>query len=76
MAEYGERYRRIMQDAVAARFAELGVSPETCPATAALLAMTGLAQIMAIEQSIGFTTGHRETDEFVRSLLERIERGD
>ena len=76
VAEYGERYRQLMQGAVAARFEALGISPDACPSTAALLAMTGLAQIMAIEQSIGFTTGHRETDDFVRSLLERIERGD
>jgi TetR/AcrR family transcriptional regulator len=76
VAEFGERYRRLMQDAVAARFEALGVTAEACPPVVALLAMTGLAQIMAIEQSIGFTTGHHETDEFVRGLMARIERGE
>jgi AcrR family transcriptional regulator len=76
VAVYGERYRRLQHDAVAARFEALGISPATCPPTVALLAMTGLAQIMSIEQSIGFTSGHDEAAGFVRELLERLERGE
>ena len=75
VAEFGERYRRLQREAVAARFDALGVTDETCPPTVALLAMTGLAQIMSIEQSFGFTTGHAEARDFVRDLLERIEEG-
>ena len=75
VAEYGERYRRLQHEAVAARFEALGIGRELCPPTVALLAMTGLAQIMSIEQSFGFTTGHTETRDFVRELLERLEQG-
>ncbi len=76
LAEYGDRFRRLQHDAVAARFAELGIGPETCPPTVALLVMTGLSQIMSIESSFGLTTGHDETRRFVRDLLERIEAGE
>ena len=73
VTEFGERYRKLQRDAVATRFEALGVSSEQCPPTVALLAMTGLAQIMAIEQSIGLTTGHAEAREFVHELLEQLE---
>ncbi len=76
LAEYGERYRRLQSDAVAARFEALGIDAEALPPTVALLAMTGLSQIMSIEQSIGLTTGHADAREFVRSLLERLEHGE
>ncbi|UDY36653.1 TetR/AcrR family transcriptional regulator [Dermatobacter hominis] len=76
VAEFGDRFRRLQHDAVTARFEELGIPPEVCPPTVALLAMTGLAQIMSIESSFGLTTGHAEARRFVHDLLERIERGE
>lgn len=74
LAEFADRFRQMQHDAVAARLAVLGIGPETVPPTVALLAMTGLAQIMSIERSFGCTTGHDETSGFVRDLLERLER--
>ena len=76
IAEFGERYRRLQHDAVAARFAALGVPEEVCPPTVVLLALTGMAQIMSIEANFGFTTGHDEAVTFTRQLLERVEAGE
>lgn len=74
ITEYGERFRRLQHDAIAARFDELGIGADECPPTVALLAMTGLAQIMAIESSFGFTTGHREATRFVSDLLTSLDK--
>ncbi len=74
IATYGERFREIQREAVAARLDAIGVPPETCPPTVALLAMTGMAQIISIEQSLGFTSGHREAAEFIIGFLEDLER--
>jgi TetR/AcrR family transcriptional regulator len=76
LAEFAERFRQLQHDAVAARLAALGIGADVVPPTVVLLAMTGLAQIMSIERSFGFTTGHDEAAGFVRDLLERLERGD
>ncbi len=76
IAEYGERYRRLQSDAVAARFDALGIDVDLLPPTVALLTMTGLAQIMSIERSFGFTSGHDEADAAVRDLLARLEGGE
>ena len=74
LAEFAARFRQMQHDAVAARLEALGIGSEVVPPTVALLAMTGLAQIMSIERSFGFTTGHDEASGFVRDLLERLER--
>lgn len=73
IAAYGERFRQLQHAAIAARFDELGISAEELPPTVALLAMTGLAQIMSIERSFGLVTGHAEADAYVRDLLGRLE---
>jgi len=73
IAIYGERFRQLQHDAVAARLEALGVTPDVCPPTVALLAMTGMAQVMSIESSLGFTTGHREASRFVTRFLEDLE---
>ena len=76
LAEFAERFRRMQHDAIAARLEALGVGEEVVPPTVVLLAMTGLAQIMSIERSFGFTTGHDEASGYVRDLLDRLERGE
>ena len=76
IAEFGARFRQMQHDAVAARLEALGIGPDVVPPTVVLLAMTGLAQILSIERSFGFTTGHDEAAGYVRDLLERLERGE
>lgn len=50
-----------------------GVTAEQIPPIAALLMMTGLAQVLALEQMLGVTAGHDDTLSFVDSLLARLE---
>ncbi len=75
IATYGERFHQMQHEAVAARLEALGVAPEICPPTVALLAMTGLAQIMSIEEALGLTAGHSEASAFVAGFLEDLEAG-
>ncbi len=73
VARHGARFRELQSEAVAARMRELGVDEERWPPVVALLAMTGLAQIMSIESAFGFTLGHAEATAFVEQLLARLE---
>ncbi|MFV0315401.1 MAG: TetR/AcrR family transcriptional regulator [Microthrixaceae bacterium] len=75
IATYGERFRRLQHDAVASRLDVLGVDPGTCPPSAVLLAMTGMATVMSIEETMGLTAGHREAREFVERFLGDLDSG-
>ena len=43
------------------------------PPIVALLMMTGLAQVLSIEQALGVTAGHEATTSFVDRLIGRLE---
>lgn len=73
IARYAERFRAAQLAAVADALADLGVTPEAVPAEVVLMAMTGLSQVMAIEQVIDVTAGHDATSAFVTTLIERLE---
>jgi hypothetical protein len=45
------------------------------PAIAALLLMTGLSQVFALEQMLGMSTGHVQTLRFVEGAIARLEEG-
>ncbi len=76
IAAYGQRFRKLQHDAVAARLDELGISEQAFPPVVALLAMTGIAQFMAIEASMGNTDGHAVATAFIEDFLVRLEAGD
>jgi AcrR family transcriptional regulator len=76
IAAYGERFRKIQQDAVAARLEALGISEAAFPPVVALLALTGIAQFMAIEASMGITNGHATASAFIENFLVRLEAGE
>ena len=48
-------------------------APEVYPPVVVLLALTGVTQVMAIEEALGVTDGHRETLAFVESWIDRAE---
>jgi hypothetical protein len=73
MARYAERFRAAQVDAVAGALAARGVSPEAVPPIAALLVMTGLAQVLALEAALDVTTGHDETLAFVEEVIAKLE---
>jgi TetR/AcrR family transcriptional regulator len=76
IVSFGERFRQMQHEAVAARLEALGIGPDVVPPAALLLAMIGLGQMIEIERSFGFTTGHDEATRFVRDLLERLRSDD
>ena len=73
IANYADRWRNLQLDAIAAAFEANAVSNDQMPPVAALLLMTGLSQVMAIEKALGVTAGHDTTVEFIDRAITRIE---
>jgi TetR/AcrR family transcriptional regulator len=73
IAQYARRFREVQLEAIAGILEEHGVSPDTIPPIVGLLAMLGVSQVMALEEGLGVTAGHREMMEFVESWIDEIE---
>ena len=73
IARYAERSRAAQLDALAAELAAAGVTPEQMPAIVALVLMTGVSQILGLEQALGMTSGHDATVAFIEQAIARIE---
>ena len=73
VARYAERFRAAQVEAVGAALCSCGVAEEDFPGIAALLMMTGLTQVIALEKGLGITSGHKETVAFVERALDRLE---
>ena len=73
IARYAERFRAVQVSAVTAALAEHGISEDQLPPIVALLTMTGLSQVLALENGLGVTTGHVATVEFIEGIIERLE---
>ncbi len=79
VAHYAERFRAAQLEAL--RDALDGTDPHgRPPPVAVLLMVTGLSQVLAIEEELGVTAGHSEAVAFVEELIARLEptasRGD
>jgi AcrR family transcriptional regulator len=75
IARYVERFRAAQAEAVTAALAEHGVAEDELPAIVALLTMTGIAQVLAIERALGVTAGHDTTVAFVDRTIAQLEGG-
>ena len=73
IARYAERFRAAQLDAIAGALAAGGVSKRQLPPIVALLLMTGLSQVLALEDAIGISTGHDESVKFVERTLAQLE---
>jgi AcrR family transcriptional regulator len=73
VARYAERFRNAQLDAVRRALATAGVDDKQMPPIAALLLMTGLGQMLGIEQSLGVTAGHRATRSFIEKAITLME---
>jgi TetR/AcrR family transcriptional regulator len=73
IAKYGERFRHLHADGVARALDRLGISHEICPPQVLTLLMTGVAQILALEEGLGMDAGHKQTKAFVAQLIDRFE---
>ena len=73
IARYAERHRDAQLDALTTALRSHGVHEEQLPPIAALLLMTGVAQLLAIEGNIGVTTGHGATLELIEETIRHLE---
>jgi len=73
VARYAERFRAAQVEAVRAAFARHGISEDELPPIVAQLMMTGLAQVFALEDALGVTTGHDTVLEFIERAITRLE---
>lgn len=71
VARYAERYRSAQLGPLAAALAASGATG--VPPVVALLLMTGLSQVLALEQELGVTTGHAEAVAFVEQVIDDLE---
>ncbi len=74
VARYAERFRAAQAEAVAAALAERGISEAELPPTVALLIMTGLSQVLALEGALGVSAGHDTTIAFIEQRIAELER--
>lgn len=68
IARYAERNRDIQLKALTRAMQAAGIDTKAVPPVAALILMTGLGQILGIEQALGVTAGHAAT----RRLADRL----
>jgi AcrR family transcriptional regulator len=73
VARYAERFRTAQVEAVGAALAAAGIDEARLPPIVALLAMTGLTQVMALEGTLGMTSGHATTVAFVEQAIAQLE---
>ena len=69
IARYAERFRAAQLSAVTAALAALGVTEDELPPIVVLLMMTGVSQVMALEDALGVTSGHDTTRAFIEQYL-------
>ena len=75
IATYAERARQMQLDALARVLDGAGISADVCPPVVALQAMTGISQVIALEEALGITAGHDETHAFVERRIDQLEDG-
>ncbi|MDB5724064.1 MAG: transcriptional regulator, TetR family [Novosphingobium sp.] len=68
MRESGENFRALQLNEVERVFVELGVDTEAYPPSSVAMMMSAVARTLAIETTIGVTTGHRE----LRAVVDRF----
>jgi AcrR family transcriptional regulator len=73
IARYAERFRAAQVDAVRVALADRGIDDDQLPPIVALLLMTGVTQVLALEDALGVTTGHDTTIAFIERAIAELE---
>lgn len=73
LARFAERFRAMQLRALGDALEAAGVGAGTMPPVVALLLMTGVTQVMALEQAIGVTSGHEETLGYIDAAVGRLQ---
>jgi AcrR family transcriptional regulator len=74
VARYAERYRAAQLRAMDSALAAAHIPARELPPVVALLIMTGLSQVLSLEQALGVVAGHDETVTFVLDLVDRLDQ--
>ena len=73
IARYAERYRAAQLEAVTTALAALGVTDDELPPIVALLMITGVSQVLALEEALGMTAGHDVTRSFIEHRMAQVD---
>jgi AcrR family transcriptional regulator len=73
IARYAERFRSAQVEWARAALADCDIAEDELPPIVALLTMTGLSQVLALEGTLGVTTGHDVTIRFVEGVIDQLE---
>jgi hypothetical protein len=73
IGEGGERVRRALQDTLADRWADYGLTDADVTPGAALLLLSAIPRMLYLEQSLGTSTGHSDALALVERFLDRVE---
>ncbi len=73
IARYAARFRAAQVEAMGEALASAGIDEDQLPPVAALLLMTGLAQVLALEDTLGVSAGHDVTLEFIDGAIAELE---
>jgi AcrR family transcriptional regulator len=72
IARYAERFRAAQLQAVTDALAAAGIGARELPPIVGLLIMTGLTQVLALEEALGVTSGHDDTRAFVERTIAQL----
>jgi AcrR family transcriptional regulator len=76
IAHFAQRFRDVQIAAMRDALAHHGVPEDALDPEAAVMAMTGIAQVLALEDALGVTTGHEAARVLVEHLITRLEAGE
>lgn len=70
---YAERFRAEQAAAVSGVLDAYGIDTDAVPPVVLLVLMTGVSQVLVMEDVLGMSTGHSETLALVKRYLDRVE---
>jgi AcrR family transcriptional regulator len=73
LAAHAEEFRRLQREALVTVLASYGVDLGAVPPAVLPVLVTGLSQILVLEEALGMTTGHAELRELVEEWISRYE---
>lgn len=76
IARYGELFRERQMGVMTAALDRAGFDAEQISPMVALVLMTSLSRVLAMEAGLGMESGHRETQEWVARWLDVLEGAD
>jgi TetR/AcrR family transcriptional regulator len=73
IARYAERFRAAQLEALTAALVAGGLAADQLPPVVALMLMTGLTQVLALEQALGIAAGHEAAIAYVERTIAQLE---